>query len=40
MSNCGEATLAPAEMKDIFPNGMDFVSSNPAPNTSYPANST
>ena len=40
MTNSGEATLSPAIMKDIFPHGMAFVNSTPAPSYSNPAHDT
>ena len=40
MTNNGEATLSPAIMKDIFPNGMAFVNSTPAPSYSDPTHHT
>jgi len=40
MTNNGEATLSPAIMKDIFPHGMAFVNSTPAPSYSDPAHDT
>ena len=40
ITNSGEATLAPATMTDIFPNGMEFVSATPAPNSSDVPNQT